>query len=81
MTPVVSFIRKYWDAGAKLFLSTRTRTEGHVVDGPIVAADLLHRPVSAGVPDGDDTVFTAGHQQPPAWIQSNRVHLDTGKST
>lgn len=38
-----------------------TGTEGHVVDGAGVAADLLKGPVAAGVPDGDGAIFGATH--------------------
>lgn len=38
-----------------------TWTEGHIVDGPGVAVDLLKGPVAAGVPDGDGAVFGATH--------------------
>lgn len=55
----------------------RTGTEGHVVDGSVVAVDLLQRCVAAGVPDGDRPVFAAGNQQGPGRIQSHGVHLDT----
>lgn len=58
--------------------TTRTRTEGHVVDGPGVAVDLLQRCVAAGVPDGDGPVFTAGHQQSPRRVQTDGVHLHAG---
>lgn len=55
---------------------TQTRTEGHVVDAPTVAVDLLQSPVVAGVPDGDGPIFTSRHQQSPSWVQTDRVHLN-----
>lgn len=61
-----------------LFKETGTWTEGHVVDGSIVAVDLLQCCVAAGVPDGGGPVFTARHQQSPRWIQTNGVHLYAG---
>lgn len=61
-----------------LLKETGTGTEGHVVDGSIVAVDLLQCCVAAGVPDGGGPVFTARHQQSPRWIQTSGVHLYAG---
>lgn len=53
-----------------------TGTEGHVVDGPGVAADLLKGPVAPGVPDGHGPVFGARHQEGPGGVHVQCVHLD-----
>lgn len=60
----------------KPWSETPTWTEGRVVDGPTVAADLLQRGVAVGVPDGDGPVLTARDQQRPCCVQAQRVDLE-----